>query len=139
MFRMPLPMPRRTSYTRLGIGPEATADEIRVAAARYVSRLKAEGADEDKLAEANRLKDLAKAEEKARYDDAHPPLGLLSLEATWPGVFEDRTQKLAVLRRELEAFLVGRGSTVYFPSDLTRTDFSGDFTYSPVLDSGRAR
>jgi hypothetical protein len=134
MFRLPLPILRNTSYTRLGVGPEATADEIRAASDEYVSRLKARGANHDKLAEANELKNLARAEERERYDADHPPLGLLHLEATRSGLFEDRTQGLAVLRRELEAFLARRGSPVYFPSDLTRTDFSEDFTYSSILD-----
>ena len=140
MFRFPLPTPRYTSYTRLGIGQEATSDEIRVVAAQYISRLKAESADPDKLAEANKLKDLASTKERERYDAEHPPLSLLRLEPMWDRVFGDRAERLvvlAILRRELEAFLVRRGSALYFPSDLTRTDFTEDFAYSQVLDGGR--
>ncbi len=140
MFEFPLPTPRDTSYTRLGIGPEATTDEVRDAAARYVSSLKAGSADPDKLAEANKLKDLATTKERERYDAEHPPLGLLRLEPMWEGVFGDRAERLvvlAVLRRELEAFLVHRGWAVRFPSDLTRTDFTEDFAYSPLLDGRR--
>lgn len=138
MFRLPLPLPRGTHYARLGIGPEATADEIREAADEYANRLRAQGASEDKLAEANELKALARADERARYDSEHPPLGLLRLEDTWSGFFEDRARSLAVLRRELEGFLESGGAAVHFPSDLTRTDFTDDFAYSPILDGQRS-
>lgn len=138
MFRLPLPIPRGSHYARLGIGPEATADEIRGAADEYASRLRAEGASEDKLAEANELKGLARTTERSRYDAEHPPLGLLRLEETWSGFFEGRAQSLAVLRRELEQFLEDRGAAVHFPSDLSRTDFTDDYAYSPILDGPRS-
>jgi hypothetical protein len=136
LFRLPLPVPRRTHYELLGIGPEATADEVRHASSEYVDRLRAEGASDEKLAEANAV-NLASVDERAAYDEDHPPLALLRLEPPHGPLFEDRDHGLAALRRELEHFLAGRGADVYFPSDTTRTDFTADYTYSPLLDGPR--
>jgi hypothetical protein len=125
-------------YERLGIGPDATAEEVRDASREYVARLKAEGANEDKIAEANAMK-LESAEQRAAYDSEHPPLALLRLAPPRSDFFQDRDHALAVLRRALERLLSSRGEAVYFPSDVTRTDFSSDFSYSPLLDPPRDR
>jgi hypothetical protein len=129
-----MPVPRNTSYARLGVGPEATAEEIQVASSQYLARLKQEHASDDQLKAASALKSLARADERARYDADHPPLSLLRLEPTWSSFVENRAEGLALLRRELEEFLASRGAEVYYPSDLTRTNFTDDFAYSPILD-----
>jgi len=73
-------------------------------------------------------------ENRAAYDRVHPPLALLKLRE-WPEApFGDRKTALALLRRELVAFLAALGVDVFHPSDLTRRDFSGDFTESEYLD-----
>jgi hypothetical protein len=133
LFSYPLPVPRRTVYERLGIGPDATAVDVRDASREYVNRLKAEGASEDKIAEANAMK-LESAEQRLAYDSEHPPLALLRLVPPRSSFFQDRDHALAVLRRTLERLLASRGEPVYFPSDVTRTDFTSDFSYSPLLD-----
>ena len=133
-FPVPPPIPAFTNYTRLGIGPESTAEEIRTAFARYVKLLRARGASEAELAEANGI-GLMSTEQRAAFDNDHPPLELLKFHPTWLSLFDDRAQALAVLRRELEQFLLSRGVHVYFPTDVTRTDFTDDFTYSPLLDT----
>ena len=120
LFALPLVVPRSTEYTRLGVPPEATADEIRAAAARYDALLQARGASEDEIA--------------AAHDARHPPLPLLRLEPTWEPVLDERDVGLTVLRREIEVFLAAAGEEVHHPTDTTRTDFTGDFTRTHLLD-----
>ncbi len=128
LFEIPLPTPQRTHYTRLGIGPEATPDEIREALNRYTKRI-----DEQEREKAHAVQ-LDREEDRAAYDAQHPPLELLRLDPTWAGFFEDRMESLVVLRRDVEEFLARQNVTVHRPSDLTRSDFTDDFTYSPLLD-----
>ncbi|HET9168739.1 MAG TPA: hypothetical protein VFN97_04855 [Actinospica sp.] len=133
LFKLPFVIPGSTEYSRLGAPPEATAEEIRAAAARRDARLKARGADADELAAAHEV-NLENAQTRAEYDARYPPLGLLRLEPTWAPIFDERDAALAVLRREIEAFLAAAGESVFCPSDTTRTDFSGDFAHCPLLD-----
>jgi hypothetical protein len=133
LFGLPLVLPRATHYARLGIAPEATNAEVRVAAAAYVADLRDSGADEHAIAEAHAL-NLENAEARAAYDAQHPPLPLMRLECTWDPVFDDRATSLAVVRREVEAFLRNSGATVHHPDDTTRADFTADFTPTPLLD-----
>jgi hypothetical protein len=134
LFPFPLVIPRSTHYARLGVAPEATADEIRAAAAKLEDRLRARGATAEEFAEAHAV-NLESPQERAAYDAAHPPLPLMRLEPTWNPVFDDKTACLAVLRRELERFLLSAGETVHHPADTTRTDFTADFTPTPMLDA----
>ena len=133
LFPAPLVLPAMTDYARLGVGPEATADEIRAGSSRLDQRLHRQGASETELAAAHAIR-LENAEDRAAHDAAHPPLALLKLHPTWhPGL--DRTAvRFYLLRRELEAFLQERSEPVYRPSDLTRTDFTADHTPDPLLD-----
>jgi hypothetical protein len=133
LFPAPLLPPATTDYARLGLGPEATADEIRAASSRLDQRLRRQGASETELAAAHAIR-LESVEERAAYDLAHPPLALLKLRPTWHPVLDRAAVRLYVLRRELEAFLRERGEPVYLPSDLTRTDFTADHTPDPLLD-----
>jgi hypothetical protein len=131
-------IPRATHYTRLGVAPEATEEEIRAAAAGLVARLKACGASEEAISEAHGL-NLESRAARAAYDAQHPPLPLMRLESTWNPVFDDRATCLAVLRRQLEAFLHHAGETVHRPDDTTRSDFTTDFTPTPLLDTQEPR
>jgi hypothetical protein len=133
LFPAPLVAPATTDYERLGLGPEATADEIRAASSRLDQRLRRRGASEAELADAHAIR-LESTEDRMAHDVAHPPLVLLKLRPTWHPVLDDATIQLYVLRRELEAFLQERGEPVYRPSDLTRTDFTADHTPDPLLD-----
>lgn len=133
LFALPLVVPRSTEYSRLGVPPEATADEIRAAAARYDALLQARGASEDEIAAAHAV-NLENAEARAAHDARHPPLPLLRLEPTWEPVLDERDIGLTVLRREIEAFLSAAGEEVHHPTDTTRTDFTGDFTRTHLLD-----
>ena len=133
LFALALVVPRSTEYARLGTPPEATAEEIRAAAARRDARLRAEGASEDEIATVHTV-NLENAKARAEYDARFPPLALLRLEPTWAPMFDERETALAVLRREIETFLTAAGEPVFRPSDTTRTDFTGDFAHCPLLD-----
>jgi len=83
---------------------------------------------------------LQNTEQRQAYNRAHPPLDLLELTACASEPFADPADTrtaLVQLRRELARFLAGQGEEVYHPSDLTREDFTADFTHNPLLD-GRA-
>lgn len=137
LFASPPVVPRATRYAELGIAPEATAAEVRAATGRHVAALRAAGANDDTIAEAH-ARSLEKAEARATYDAAHPPLPLLRLEPAWDPVFDDRATSLAALRRELERFLAAAGEPVHHPDDTTRTDFTADFRPTPLLDGESA-
>jgi hypothetical protein len=73
-------------------------------------------------------------EARAAYDKAHPPLSLLKLAGCTRDKFTDNNVALHLARRELSRFLSDRGEKVFHPSDLTREDFSSDFTPNELLD-----
>ncbi|WP_438295816.1 hypothetical protein [Streptomyces sp. HUAS TT7] len=133
LFGLPMVVPRATEYARLGVAPEATAEEIRAAAARYDAQLQARGASQDEIVAAHAVS-LESAEARALHDARFPPLPLLRLEPTWEPVLDDRDAGLTVLRREIETFLTAAGESVHHPMDTTRTDFTSDFTRTHVLD-----
>lgn len=133
LFSLPFQLPHSSRYTRLGVPPESTTDELRAASARYDAALKARGASEDEIVEAHSVS-LENADSRAEHDSRHPPLELMRLEPTWAPVFDDRTTGLEVLRREIEGFLLAKGAAVHHPLDTTRQDFSGDHTHVPLLD-----
>jgi hypothetical protein len=115
LFAQPLPLPGRTRYDALGLGPDATPEEVRWASGAAADRLQLE-------------------ETRLAYDRAHPPLALLKLEDCADPMFVDERTHLFLLRLAISAFLEARGEPVFHPSDLTRRDFSDDFRFNPVLD-----
>lgn len=136
LFSLPMVVPRTTEYTRLGVPPEATADEIRAAANRNDARLRARGASDEEIAAAHAAS-IENTEARAAHDARFPPLPLLRLVPTWEPILDDADGKatgLAVLRREIEAFLTAAGESVHHPMDTTRTDFTGDFARTHLLD-----
>jgi hypothetical protein len=135
LFALPLVVPRSTEYTRLDVPPEATADEIRAAANRCDARLRARGASEQEIAAAHAV-NLENAEARAAHDARYPPLPLLRLEPTWEPILDEDAKAvgLTVLRREIESFLTAAGECVHRPTDTTRTDFTGDFARTHLLD-----
>ncbi len=136
LFTLPLVLPRSTHYSRLDVPPEATAEEIRAAAARHDTDLKARGASKDEVAEAHSV-NLDSSARRAEHDAGYPPLALLRLEPTWNAIFDDRAAGLAMLRVEIENFLVDASETVFHPTDISRSDFTADFTYCPLIDDPR--
>jgi len=135
LFSLPMVVPRTTEYMRLGVPPEATAEEIRAAANRNDARLRARGASDEEIAAAHAA-NLESTEARAAHDARHPPLPLLRLVPTWEPILDadGKAAGLTVLRREIEAFLAAAGEDVHRPTDTTRTDFTGDFTRTHLLD-----
>jgi hypothetical protein len=135
LFALPMVVPRTTEYTRLGVPPEATADEVRAAANRHDARLRARGASDEEIAAAHAAS-IENAEARAAHDARFPPLALLRLVPTWEPILDtdEKAIGLAVLRREIEAFLTAAGESVHHPMDTTRTDFTGDFARTHLLD-----
>jgi hypothetical protein len=115
LFALLLPLPARTHYDALSLGPDATADELRWASGAAAESLQRE-------------------ETRLAYDRAHPPLALLKLEDCADPMFVDERTHLFLLRVAISAFLEARAEPVFHPSDLTRRDFSDDFRFNPLLD-----
>jgi hypothetical protein len=137
-FPLPVPGPGPTKYTELGLRPDATSEEIRVATGRQARALKHGGASEKQLADFNAAS-LTHTDHRAAHDAEHPPCELLRLEPTWNPLFDDPERALGRLRRDLEAFLLvpeGDDRPIPFPrvTDLHRGDFHDDFRFHPLLD-----
>lgn len=73
-------------------------------------------------------------EERIEYDRNHPPLDLIKLADCGASPLEDPETMLRMLRLELSDFLEQAGEIVFHPSDLTRNDFSHDFSHNRNLD-----
>jgi hypothetical protein len=74
-------------------------------------------------------------DKRRAYDRENPPLTILALAPEPSDAFADNRIALRLVRRDLSAFLEGIGVPVFHPSDLTRTDFYTDFTWTRGLDS----
>ena len=86
-----------------------------------------------RLTDLNRM-EILDPQARADYDRAHPPLNVLRLAACGPDLLGEDPEALSLLRAELSRFLEDRGEDVFHPTDVTRRDFSGDFTHTPLLD-----
>jgi hypothetical protein len=117
LFSQPLPLPARTLYDALGLGPDASTHELRWSSGDAAERLQRE-------------------EARLAYDRAHPPLALLKLEDCADELLTDERTCLFLLRMAISEFLAARHEQVFHPSDLTRRDFSDELTFNPVLDGG---
>ena len=78
--------------------------------------------------------EIASPEGRAAYDAKHPPLALLRLETCAPDLLGNDPSALPLLRAAISAFLEDQGETVFHPTDITRREFAGDFTPTPLLD-----
>jgi len=68
-------------------------------------------------------------------DKSNPPFELIKLsDCTRDEMAEEPRLAAARLREEVAGFLAARGEPVFHPNDLTRTDFTGDFTPNQILD-----
>jgi hypothetical protein len=137
-FALPVPDPGPTKYTELGLRPDATSEEIRVATGRQARALKNSGASQERLADFNAAT-LTHTDHRAAHDADHPPCEFLRLEPTWNPLFDDPERALTRLRRDLEAFLLAPEDDdrpISFPrtTDLQRVDFHDDFRFHPLLD-----
>ena len=76
-------------------------------------------------------------EKRLEYDQQNPPLELFKLSNCQRNDLFDRNRNnicLTILRRELSAYLAKQQEVIFHPNDLTRVDFSGDYSHTPLLD-----
>jgi chromosome segregation ATPase len=76
-------------------------------------------------------------EKRLEYDQQNPPLELFKLSNCQRNDLFDRSRNnicLTILRRELSAYLAKQQEEIFHPNDLTRVDFSGDYSHTPLLD-----
>jgi hypothetical protein len=162
MFDFPLPKVTSADYELLALRPDATPEDIRDAKTSLAQSLQAQikalgkeleafetaGTDEREQLLRRQQKELQERlnrvqgsplenpEKRKQHDAAHQPASLLQLEEIVEvALLGDRRRLLNVLRRDLEAFLTLLGEPLYHPSDLTRRQFTDDFTPQPLLDS----
>lgn len=76
---------------------------------------------------------LDKSDERNEYDKLHPPLGLMKLADCNRDQFLERKTAIPLLRKDISRFLTEQGEPTFHPSDLTRDDFSLDFTPNQFL------
>jgi hypothetical protein len=88
---------------------------------------------QDRINEVNGW-EIDRPDKRLAYDCGHPPLALLRLEESGSPGLSDVHTSLLLLRRSISEFLTEAGEEVFHPSDLTRQDFSDDFSRNPVLD-----
>jgi hypothetical protein len=131
-FPLPVPALGPTAYTELGLRPDATAEEVRVATARRARSLKRAGASQEERAKLN-ASSLSHTDHRAAHDEEHPPCAILRLEPTWSPLFDDPQAALAWARHDLEIFLRIADDDGHV-TDLRRTDFTDDFRHHPLLD-----
>ncbi|MFM9966072.1 MAG: hypothetical protein ACKV2Q_33240 [Planctomycetaceae bacterium] len=91
-------------------------------------------ADLERRVNESALLPIQNPEERLKYDASHPPLELIKLADCATAPWNDRKTMLALVREELASFFEQAGEPVFHPSDLTRSDFSHDFTHDPTLD-----
>ncbi len=149
IVRTAVPGLREAAAEVLQLQTDGKTDPARVAAAgRTLTRLEGQAValnpryrdlcnrerelDEEVL-RVNRMA-LQNTAERLNYDKSNPPFELLKIADCSRDELADPRVVAAVLREEIAAFLTGRGEAVFHPSDLTRTDFTGDFTHNPILD-----
>jgi hypothetical protein len=133
LFAHPVPVPQGTRYQELGLSPDASNEDVRWATSDMARRLKADQLQQ-RVEEVHGW-DLDKPEKRSAYDCANPPLALLKLEDAGVAALTDPRVRLFLLRREISEFLLAKGAAVFHPSDLTRRDFSDDFSRNPILDA----
>jgi hypothetical protein len=71
------------------------------------------------------------------YDCDHPPLALLKLAPSADAALTEPRTCLFLLRSAIAEFLDAKGEAVFHPSDLTRRDFTDDFSFHELLDADR--
>ena len=115
-------------------GRRTALAEVRAAAANPEFRGWCERqAEVDRRLDDINAKDLDTPGGRAKYDAGFPPFALLKI-APPTDPFADAATVLALVRREVSEYLAARGVPVSHPSDLSRTDFTGDFATTPDLD-----
>jgi hypothetical protein len=126
----------QTSLDELGAAQAALAqleERARSVEPKFLS-LREEAADLERQIHDVNLSPIGNSKDRQSYDQANPPLELLKLADCRTDFFSDNAVALRLLRREVEAFLQAAGEPLSYPTDLTREDFTSDFTFNRNLD-----
>lgn len=126
----------QTSLDELGAAQAALAqleERARGVEPKFLS-LREEAVDLERQIHDVNLSPIGNSKDRQAYDQANPPLELLKLADCRTDFFSDNAVALRLLRREVEAFLQAAGEPLTYPTDLTREDFTSDFTFNRNLD-----
>jgi curved DNA-binding protein CbpA len=131
-------------YSALGISPNASIAEIRIACDRaakdLVEKLRVAAPDErEKINE--RLKyinsvgeKLKRPEERKEYDRTHAHLRFFTVQVAAAPMFVDKVDRMHVMHRIVKDFLLEKGVRLSPLSDVEREDFAGDESPVRLLD-----
>lgn len=134
-------------YSTLGISPNASIAEIRVACDRVGKELaekrRAAASDEEKEKIDERLKHINSAigetlkrpEKRREYDRANAHLRFFTAQVAAAPIFVDKVERAHVMHRIVKNFLAARGVKLSPLSDVEREDFSNDESPIELLDS----
>jgi hypothetical protein len=132
-------------YTKLGISPNATIQEINDARNKLGYDLNVELQQEQdpeekqrisaRLSELNTIGSLlANSEKRAEYDRENAHLRFLVPQIAAAPLFVSRADAIFVLHRIIQEFLTAKGSQISPLSDIERLDFTSDETVVALLE-----
>lgn len=76
----------------------------------------------------------ARYDERVAYDENNAPFAILKFEEKAACVPADGIETLMLVRKDILSAMEKSAGSVYHPSDLTRTDFTEEYTHHPLLD-----
>ncbi|MEU7481146.1 DnaJ domain-containing protein [Lentzea sp. NPDC042327] len=130
-------------YSRLGVSPDASAEEIRQARDRLIrelrERVRREPGRKDELTERqqqiNGVADvLVRPAKRQQYDRGHEHLRFFTIRSAAAPVFTSQADRIDVLHRVISAHLRAAGVELRPLSDVDRSDFAADVTPNTLLD-----
>lgn len=130
-------------YSLLGVSPDATAAEIRMARDNLIRELRErqrrEPTRRQELTERQRMinnvgEELARPAKRAQYDKDHEHLRFFTIRTASVPMFTDPEDRIDVLHRVIIEQLRTTGVHVRPLSDLDRDDFTADVTRNDLLD-----
>jgi|SRR5215213_397625 len=134
-------------YSALGISPNASIAEIRIACDRVgkelAEKLRVAASDEEREKITGRLKyinsevgeTLKRPEKRKEYDRAHAHLRFFTVQVAAAPMFVDKVDRMHVMHRIVKDFLSAKGVRLSPLSDVEREDFAGDESPVGLLDN----
>ncbi|MGW6929860.1 J domain-containing protein [Lentzea sp. NPDC054927] len=130
-------------YSRLGVSPDASAEEIRQARDRLIRELREQVRREpgrkaeltERQQQINSDADvLVRPVKREQYDKEHEHLRFFTIRSAAAPMFTSTPDRIDVLHRAISAHLLGQGVRVRPLSDVDRSDFTSDVTPNTLLD-----
>lgn len=134
-------------YSVLGISPNASIAEIRIACDRagkeLAEKLRGAASDEEREKLNGRLKyinsevgeTLKRPEKRKEYDRAHAHLRFFTVQVAAAPLFVDKVDRMHVMHRIVKDFLRAKGLRLSPLSDVEREEFAGDESPVELLDN----